>query len=134
MVQSTNPLQDWNDVLWVSYFYYCIHQLTAGSHVRHVLILYVYAFIYCIKVLSNAISDGIAASTLGSFMNYILLGIGSSVDQFYLHSFEIFLACVVVFTGVGNVGFTLLEYRLGQRSLLGATFENLRWVPFLYAF
>jgi len=77
---------------------------------------------------------GIAAATLGSLLNYILLGIGNSVDQFYLHSFEVFLACVVVFTGVGNVGFTLLEYRLGQRSFFGAAVENLRWVPFFVFF
>jgi hypothetical protein len=77
---------------------------------------------------------GIAAATLGSLLNYILLGIGNSVDQFYLHSFEIFLACVVVFTGVGNLGFTLLEYRLGHRSFFGSAFENLRWVPFFVFF
>lgn len=78
------------------------------------------------------LSDGIAAATAGSLLNYLLLGIGPDIDQFYLHSFEILLACVVVFPGVGNLGYTLLEYRLGHRSLLGATYENLRWVPFLY--
>ena len=78
------------------------------------------------------ILDGIAFATIGSLMNYLLLGLGPNIDQFYLHSFEILLACVVVFPGVGNLGYTLLEYRLGHRSLLGATFENLRWVPFLY--
>ncbi|KIL67128.1 hypothetical protein M378DRAFT_329332 [Amanita muscaria Koide BX008] len=77
---------------------------------------------------------GIAAATIGSLVNYLLLGIGANIDQFYLHSFEIFLACVTVFTGVGNVGFTLLEYRLGHRSLLGAVFENVRWVPFFVFF
>ena len=65
-------------------------------------------------------------------MNYLLLGIGPDIDQFYLHSFEILLACVVVFPGVGNLGYTLLEYRLGHQSLLAATYENIRWVPFLY--
>lgn len=78
------------------------------------------------------LSDGIAAATAGSLINYLLLGIGPDIDQFYLHSFEILLACVVVFPGVGNLGYTLLEYRLGHRSLLAATYENLRWVPFLY--
>ena len=38
---------------------------------------------------------------------------------------------MVVFPASGNVSFSLLEYRLGHRSLLGAFFENFTWVPFL---
>jgi len=76
--------------------------------------------------------DGIAAATVGSVLNYLLLGLAPQLDRFYLHSFEILLACTVVFPGIGNVGYTLLEYRLGQRNFFGALFENLRWIPFLY--
>lgn len=75
--------------------------------------------------------DGIAAATVGSIINYLILGLGIQVDRFYLHSFEILLACTVVFPGIGNVGYTLLEYRLGQRNFFGALIENLRWIPFL---
>ena len=64
-------------------------------------------------------------------MNYLLLGWAADVDGFYLHSFEIWLACMVVFPGAGNLGFTLLEYRLGLRPLLESLIENLAWVPFL---
>ena len=53
------------------------------------------------------------------------------VDGFYMHSFEIWLACIVVFPAAGNVGFTLLEYRLGHRALLDSLIENMTWVPFL---
>jgi hypothetical protein len=82
--------------------------------------------------LSNVPStDGIAAACLGSIMNYLLLGLALEIDQFYLHSFEILLACTVVFPGIGNVGYTLLEYRLGHRNVAGALMENLRWIPFL---
>ncbi|KAF7778417.1 CAZyme family GT2 [Agaricus bisporus var. burnettii] len=77
---------------------------------------------------------GIAAATIGSIVNYLILGLGLQVDRFYLHSFEILLACTVVFPGIGNLGYTLLEYRLGHRSFLGALFENLRWVPFFVFF
>jgi len=76
--------------------------------------------------------DGIAAATVGSILNYLLLGLAPQIDRFYLHSFEILLACTVVFPGVGNVGYTLLEYRLGQKNVMGALFENLRWIPFLW--
>ena len=53
------------------------------------------------------------------------------MDRFYLHSFEILLACTVVFPAIGNLGYTLLEYRTGHRSFFGALVENLRWIPFL---
>ena len=76
-------------------------------------------------------TDGIAAATFGSIMNYLLLGLGPDLDRFYLHSFEILLACTVVFPGIGNLGYTLLEVRLGQRNFFAALFENLRWIPFL---
>ncbi|KAL1719962.1 glycosyl transferase family group 2-domain-containing protein [Schizophyllum commune] len=77
---------------------------------------------------------GIAASALLSILNYLLLGFALEVDGFYLHSFEIWLACTVVFPLAGNVGFTLLEYRLGQRSLLSSFTENVTWVPFFFFF
>ena len=64
-------------------------------------------------------------------MNYLLLGWSIDTDGFYLHSFEIWLACMVVFPLAGNVGFTVLEYRLGHRNLLDSLVENLTWVPFL---
>jgi hypothetical protein len=63
-------------------------------------------------------SDGIAASITIAVINYVLLGFQFPVDAFYLHSFEIFLATSVVFFGTGNVGFTLLEYRLGEKDLV----------------
>lgn len=75
--------------------------------------------------------DGIAAATVGATLNYLLLGLGPDLDRFYLHSFEILLACVVVFPALGNLGFTLLEYRLGHRAIWSSAIENLRWIPFL---
>ena len=81
--------------------------------------------------LNTNFTDGIAAATVGSIINYLILGLAPQLDRFYLHSFEILLACTVVFPGVGNLGYTLLEYRLGQRNFFGALFENLRWIPFL---
>ncbi|KAG6864651.1 hypothetical protein C0991_008068 [Blastosporella zonata] len=79
-------------------------------------------------------SYGIAAATVGSILNYLLLGLAPQLDRFYLHSFEILLACTVIFPGLGNLGFTLLEYRIGHRSFIGAMVENLRWVPFFLFF
>lgn len=47
-----------------------------------------------------------------------MIGFTFPIDGYYLLSFEVWLACMVVFPGLGNLGFTLLEYRLGQRSLV----------------
>lgn len=77
---------------------------------------------------------GIAASAVLSVLNYLILGFALDVDGFYLHSFEIWLACTVVFPLAGNVGFTLLEYRLGQRSLMSSLKENVTWIPFFFFF
>ncbi|KIK95869.1 hypothetical protein PAXRUDRAFT_11174 [Paxillus rubicundulus Ve08.2h10] len=77
---------------------------------------------------------GIAAAAVLSLLNYLLLGFQVEIDGYFLHSFEVWLACTVVFPGLGNLGFTLLEYRLGQRNLLGSMVENLKWVPFFFFF
>ncbi|OJA18960.1 hypothetical protein AZE42_06040 [Rhizopogon vesiculosus] len=77
---------------------------------------------------------GIAAAAILSVLNYLLLGFQIEVDGFFLHSFEVWLACTVVFPGVGNLGYTLLEYRLGHRSLLSSALENVTWIPFFFFF
>ncbi|TCD64806.1 hypothetical protein EIP91_003618 [Steccherinum ochraceum] len=77
---------------------------------------------------------GIAIGFVLSMVNYLLLGWGYEVDGFYLKSFEIWLACIVVFPIAGNLGFILLEYRLGMRSLLDSAVETLKWVPFFFFF
>jgi len=77
---------------------------------------------------------GLAASAILSFLNYLILGLSFDVDGFYLRSFEIWLACTVVFPGAGNIGYTLLEYRLGQRSIASSFLENITWVPFFFFF
>jgi hypothetical protein len=74
---------------------------------------------------------GIAASAVLSLSNYILLGFAVGVDGYYLHSLEIWLACVAVFPIAGNLSFTLMEYRLGHRGIVSAFLENVRWIPFL---
>ncbi|KIK65212.1 hypothetical protein GYMLUDRAFT_386618 [Collybiopsis luxurians FD-317 M1] len=90
---------------------------------------------YKISMLSYMFSYyGLAASAMLSVINYFLLGWAADVDGYYLKSFEIWLACTVVFPGAGNIGFTLLEYRLGRRNLFSALLENFMWVPFFFFF
>jgi len=77
---------------------------------------------------------GIAAGFILSIVNYILLGLAIGVDGFYEHSFEIWLACTIVFPVAGNVSYTILEYRLGSRSMWSALKENVTWMPFFFFF
>jgi len=77
---------------------------------------------------------GIAASAALSLMNYVILGLAIQTDGYYLHSFEVFLAILAVFPGAGNVGYTMLEYRLGVRSLGDSLLETVTWIPFFFFF
>ncbi|KAF9232229.1 hypothetical protein BU15DRAFT_81466 [Melanogaster broomeanus] len=75
---------------------------------------------------------GIAAAAALSLLNYLLLRFQVDIDEYFLHSFEVWLACTVVFPRLVNLGFALLEYLFGHRTLLSSLVENLKWVPFLY--
>ncbi|KIJ12732.1 hypothetical protein PAXINDRAFT_171041 [Paxillus involutus ATCC 200175] len=77
---------------------------------------------------------GISVSVTLSFLNYFLLGFQFPVDGFYMHSFEIWLATTIVFFGLGNIAFTLLQYRLGEKNIVWALVENIMWVPFFFFF
>ncbi|KAH7919846.1 hypothetical protein BV22DRAFT_1022266 [Leucogyrophana mollusca] len=77
---------------------------------------------------------GIAASMTIATLNYVLLGFEFPVDGYYMHSFEIWLATTVVFFGSGNIGYTLLQYRLGEKNMLWALVENVMWIPFFFFF
>ncbi|KAG6334614.1 hypothetical protein ID866_4475 [Astraeus odoratus] len=77
---------------------------------------------------------GIAASAVLTLANYVILGFGIQTDGYYLHSFEVFLAVVAVFPGLGNLGYIFMEYRLGHRSLLDVFIETATWVPFFFFF
>jgi len=68
-------------------------------------------------------ADGIAGSVTIGIINYVLLGFQLPVDGYFMHAFEIWLATTVVFWGSGTVGYTLLEYRLGRKSLVSTLFS-----------
>ncbi|PVF94594.1 hypothetical protein CPB86DRAFT_776587 [Serendipita vermifera] len=90
---------------------------------------------YKISMMSYMFSYyGIAAAFTLSLMNYIILGWELPVDGYYLHAFEIWLACTVVFSGAGTVSMTVVEYRLGLLSLFKAFWNNIKWIPFFFFF
>lgn len=77
---------------------------------------------------------GIAASATISLINYVMLGFQFPTDEFYMHSFEVWLATFVVFFGAGNVGYVLLQYRLGEKGIVSGAIECFGWIPFFFFF
>ncbi|KAG2336626.1 hypothetical protein BDR05DRAFT_896462 [Suillus weaverae] len=77
---------------------------------------------------------GIAASATISLINYFMLGFQFPTDDFYMHSFEVWLATFVVFFGAGSVGYVFLQYRLGEKGIVGGALECFGWIPFFFFF
>ena len=78
--------------------------------------------------------DAIAGSVAICVTNYVLLGFHFHIDNFYMRSFEVWLASAVVFIGSGVLSFVLLEYRLGYKGIARSFVENTRWIPFFFFF
>ena len=57
-----------------------------------------------------------------------------SLDHYYIDSFKVYFAIIVVFTALGNVALAILRYRIEEKSLFGAFIENFKWVPLLVVF
>ncbi|KAI0879104.1 glycosyl transferase family group 2-domain-containing protein [Hypoxylon argillaceum] len=77
----------------------------------------------------------IGASWIITVFNYFLTGYFYGLyDKYYLDSFAIFVSVIVVFTGFGNVALAILRYRLNQKSLLGAFWDNIKWIPVMSIF
>ena len=67
--------------------------------------------------------------------NYFLTGwLNGMLDHYYLDSFKVYFAIVLVFTALGNVSLAVLRYRSGEKGLLSSLVENFCWVPLLTVF
>ncbi|KZV91292.1 hypothetical protein EXIGLDRAFT_770018 [Exidia glandulosa HHB12029] len=90
---------------------------------------------YKISMMAYMFSYYAIASALPlSILNYVALGFQIRLEEFYSHSWELWIACTVVFLGAGNIGFSVLEYRLNQKNLLDSFFNNIKWLPFFFFF
>ncbi|GAW17010.1 hypothetical protein ANO14919_064590 [Xylariales sp. No.14919] len=77
----------------------------------------------------------IGASWIITLFNYFLTGFFYGLyDKYYLDSFAIFVSVIVVFTGFGNLSLAILRYRLNQKSLIGAFWDNIKWIPVMSVF
>ncbi|TVY55817.1 hypothetical protein LCER1_G005121 [Lachnellula cervina] len=77
----------------------------------------------------------IGAAWILTLFNYFLIGwFNGELDHYYLDSFRVYFSLILVFSGLGNVALAILRYRLSEKSLLGALWENFKWVLFLSVF
>ena len=77
----------------------------------------------------------IASAWILTTANYFLIGwFNGYLDHYYVDSFKIFFSIVIVFQALGIVSLAVLRYRVEGRSLIGAFFENLKWLPLLTIF
>ncbi|KAK1598568.1 glycosyl transferase family group 2-domain-containing protein [Colletotrichum navitas] len=77
----------------------------------------------------------IGASWILTWANYFITGWFNGVfDKYYLDSFAIYFALIIVFPLCGNVALAVLRYRLGQQSLIAALWNNFKWMPIFTIF
>lgn len=70
-----------------------------------------------------------------TLLNYFLVGwYNGFLDHYYIDSFKVYFAIVVVFTGLGNLALAVLRYRIGEGGILSNLGENLKWIPLLVVF
>lgn len=63
----------------------------------------------------------IGSAWILTLMNYLIVGwYNGFLDHYYLDSFKIYFAIIIVFTALGNVALAILRYRVEQRTLFGA--------------
>jgi membrane glycosyltransferase len=77
----------------------------------------------------------IGSAWMLTLLNYFLMGwYNSYQDKYYLDSFQIYIAILVVFTALGNVSLAVLRYRTDEQGILGALVTNFMWVPMMMLF
>ncbi|EME46198.1 hypothetical protein DOTSEDRAFT_101420, partial [Dothistroma septosporum NZE10] len=77
----------------------------------------------------------LASAWILTLANYFLMGwFNGALDHYYIDSFKIYFAIIIVFSGLGNVALAILRYRLGECSIFRGLIENLSWVPLLSIF
>ncbi|KAL0476195.1 glycosyl transferase family group 2 domain-containing protein [Neurospora intermedia] len=70
-----------------------------------------------------------------SLINYFLTGwYEGFYDKYYLDSFAIYCAIIVVFTALGNCALAILRYRTNKQGLFTGFIDNLKWIPMFTIF
>jgi hypothetical protein len=77
----------------------------------------------------------IGAAWIMTTANYFAIGwFNGYLDKYYVDSWKVWFSILVVFNGLGNVALAGMRYRIGERSLGYALFENFKWTIMLAIF
>ncbi|PMD27595.1 hypothetical protein NA56DRAFT_561018 [Hyaloscypha hepaticicola] len=77
----------------------------------------------------------IGAAWIMTSANYFAIGwFNGYLDKYYVDSWKVWFSIIVVFNGLGNVALAVMRYRIGERSLLYALYENFKWTIMLAIF
>lgn len=77
----------------------------------------------------------IGAAWILTSVNYFLMGwFNGYLDKYYVDSWQVWFSILIVFNGLGNVALAVMRYRVGERGLLYAIYENFKWTFLLAIF
>jgi hypothetical protein len=77
----------------------------------------------------------IGAAWIMTSVNYFLMGwFNGYLDKYYVDSWQVWFSIIIVFNGLGNVALAVMRYRIGEKSLLYALYENFKWTLMLAIF
>ncbi|KAH7220445.1 glycosyl hydrolase catalytic core-domain-containing protein [Fusarium redolens] len=77
----------------------------------------------------------IGYSWIGSLLNYSLIGwLNGELDHYYMSSWRVWVALVVVFSIAGNITLALIRYRSQQVSVLKQLWTCFKWVLLMFVF
>ena len=77
----------------------------------------------------------IGAAWIMTAVNYFLMGwFNGYLSKYYVDSWQVWFSIIIVFNGLGNIALAIMRYRIGERSLLYALFENFKWTFMLAIF
>ena len=77
----------------------------------------------------------IGAAWILTSVNYFVMGwFNGYLDKYYVDSWQVWFSIIIVFNGLGNVALAIMRYRIGERSLLYALYENFKWTIMLAIF
>ncbi|KAI0848396.1 glycosyl transferase family group 2-domain-containing protein [Daldinia vernicosa] len=77
----------------------------------------------------------IGAAWIMTSVNYFIMGwFNGYLDKYYIDSWKVWFSIIIVFNGLGNIGLAVMRYRMGERSLAYALYENFKWTFLLAIF
>lgn len=77
----------------------------------------------------------IAAAWILTTVNYFMVGWWqASLDRYYVDSWQVWFSIIIVFNGLGNLGLAVMRYRVNEKRLLYALYENFKWTVMMAIF